>query len=88
MKVSSKNYKGIEYVQLSELPAEQKERISQTLGEDDLIKILIDERIVRNCIQYRTYERWFDSVYRSVASSPKIERMTESSNVVVSLGKA
>jgi hypothetical protein len=67
MKVSSKNYKGIEYVQLIDLPVEQREKISESLNEEILIKILIGEIVVQNCIQYKDYEFWFDNVYRKSA---------------------
>ena len=89
MKVNSKIYRGIEYVQLNELPKDQKEKISESLNEDTLIKILIDERVVSNCIQYKDYELWFDNVYRGFIQVPvtKIERVQESSNVIVALGK-
>ena len=89
MKVNSKIYRGIEYVQLNELPKDQKEKISESLNEDTLIKILIDEWVVSNCIQYKDYELWFDNVYRGFIQVPvtKIERVQESSNVIVALGK-
>jgi hypothetical protein len=92
MNVSSKIYKGIEYVQLNELPSEQKEKIREYLDEEALIKILIDEKVVSNCIQYRYYELWFDTVYRTVAATPapvgNPERVPGSPGVVIALGKA
>jgi hypothetical protein len=89
MKVRSKIYKGIEYILLSDLPTEQKEKICTSLNEDAIIKILIDEKVVTNCIQYKDYELWFDNVYRKVVASPsvKIERVPDASNVLVALGK-
>jgi hypothetical protein len=89
MKVSSKIYKGIEYVQLNELPAEQKEKFSESLDQETLIKILIDEKVVSNCIQYKDYEFWFDNIYKKIIQVPvtKIDRMPEPSGVVVALGK-
>jgi hypothetical protein len=90
MKVRSKNYKGIEFVQLTDLPKEQKEKISESLSEDSLIKILMNEIVVSNCIQYKEYELWFDNVYRPHKSAPalKLERRAEPVGVVVALGKA
>jgi hypothetical protein len=92
MKVNSKIYKGIEYVQLNELPSEQKERITESLHEEALIKILIDEKVVSNCIQYRYYELWFDTVYRKVAATPAPVENTDrvpdpSAGVAIALGK-
>ena len=78
MKVSSKIYKGIEYIQLNELPSDQKEKISEFLDSESLIKILINEKVVCNCIQYKEYEKWFDTVFRKAAPVPvKKERLTE-----------
>jgi hypothetical protein len=90
MKVNSKIYKGIEYVQLNELPNDQREKISESLNEETLIKILIDEKVVKNCIQYKDYELWFDNIYKPVISAPsiKIERLPEPSGVIIALGKA
>ena len=42
MMIDSKIYRGIEYVQLDELPSTQREKISQTLNSELLIKIMID----------------------------------------------
>jgi hypothetical protein len=90
MKVRSKNYKGIEFVQLNELPKEQKEKISESLSEDSLIKILMNETVVSNCIQYKEYEFWFDNVYKEHKAVPalKMERRAEPAGVVIALGKA
>lgn len=90
MKVSSKIYKGIEFVQLNELPKDQKDKISQAFTEDSLIKILIDDTIVSNCIQYKEYELWFETVYRKSIQLPVVrpERFTESTKeLAVSLGE-
>ena len=64
MKVSSKIYKGIEYAQVNSLPAEQKEKLLQTINHDLLIKILVDEKLIGNCLLFKDYEIWFDNIYR------------------------
>ena len=89
MKVNSKIYRGIEYVQLNDLPKEQKESISSSLNEDNLIKILIDKTIVSNCIQYKHYEMWFDNVFKKsiVVPTVKVERIPEPSSMAIALGK-
>lgn len=61
--VPSKIYKGIEYIQLDELPLDQQEKIQKTLSREFFIKILVNGQIVSNCIQYRHYRNWFESVY-------------------------
>jgi hypothetical protein len=64
MKAETKIYKGIEYVQVNQLPAEQQNIISETLSNKLYIKILIDGKIIGNCLQYKDYELWYNNVYR------------------------
>ena len=73
MKISSRIYKGIEYVQLSDLPADQQQQITSAL-EHSFIKILIDKSIISNCIQYRDYECWFDAAYPGERSAAKVDQ--------------
>lgn len=63
MKVNSKIYKGIEYVQLNELPETQQKEILTTLDQEVLIKILIDGKVLTNCLQYKDYENWFEQTF-------------------------
>ena len=68
MKVSSSYYKGIQYVQVSALPAEQRERLLHTIDTELFIKILVDGKVTGNCLQFKDYERWFENVYRPISS--------------------
>ncbi len=87
MKVNSTIYKGIEYIQVRELPPKQQELLLQSINHDLLIKIMIEGKVVRNCLQFKDYETWFDSVYNakhtSVKSSnaSKDKKKTPTSNV-------
>ncbi|SHH99801.1 hypothetical protein SAMN04488109_6620 [Chryseolinea serpens] len=65
MKVKSTIYKGIEYVQINALPKEQMDSLMKTINRELLIKILIDDKLVGNCLQFKDYESWFDLVYAS-----------------------
>jgi hypothetical protein len=65
MKVKSTIYKGIEYVQINTLPKEQMDSLMRTINRELLIKILIDDKLVGNCLQFKDYESWFDLVYTS-----------------------
>lgn len=58
-KIRVRIYKGIEYVQLSALPAVQAESLKHTLNERTLIKILMDDEILSDCVLYSAYEKWF-----------------------------
>jgi hypothetical protein len=64
MKINSKIYKGIEYIQITELPSNQRERLLQTLNRDLFIKIMIDGKIISQCLQYKDYAVWFKNVYQ------------------------
>ncbi len=68
MMVKSKIYKGIEYVQISELPAEQQEILTQSIVKKNLIiKILINGKLVSDCLQFRDYSLWYESVFKATA---------------------
>lgn len=59
-----KVYKGIEYIQLTELPEIQRALMLETLNKDLFIKIMIDGKIVSDCVQYKDYSFWYRSVYK------------------------
>lgn len=91
MKVNSTLYKGIEYVQVGSLPPEQQELLLQTINRDLIIKILVEGKLVGNCLQFKDYEVWFDNIYKPQAKTPlspknKKDKVNESS-VTVSLLK-
>lgn len=67
MKANSKIFKGIEFVQLNQLPPEQREALLKTINHKIFIKILIDGKIVGQCLQYKDYEIWFDNIYKTAA---------------------
>lgn len=64
MKVDAKIFKGIEYVQVSELPQAQREMLGQTLSAELYIKLLIDGKIVSGCLQYKDYSKWYADHYQ------------------------
>jgi hypothetical protein len=64
MRVKSEVYKGIEFVRISNLPPEQKEIIRQSLSNDKVIKILKEEIMFTDCIQYRDYLEWFEQYHK------------------------
>jgi hypothetical protein len=68
MKAERKLYKGIEYVQLTELPQLQQEQLLETLGHDFFIKIRIDGKIVSECLQFKDYSTWYENIYASTTS--------------------
>ena len=73
MKIDSKIFKGIQYVEVNQLPSEQSNSILKTFDEDTFIKILMDGKILKGCIQYKDYEAWYHSVYRP-GTKPMLEK--------------
>lgn len=65
MKCPASVYKGIEFVSVQDLPAEQQ-FLLQTEDKIERIKILIDDKIVSNCIQYKHYSAWYTECYESL----------------------
>jgi hypothetical protein len=65
MMIDSKIYKGIEYVQFNELPLPQQQKLNETLNKDLFIKIMIDGQIVSECLQFKDYSYWYNSVYQA-----------------------
>jgi hypothetical protein len=85
MKVSSSVYKGIQYVQVSALPVEQRERLLGTINQELLIKILVDGKIIGNCLQFKDYERWFENVYKEVPLAGSRADVSKSESELVHL---
>ena len=83
MKVNSTIYKGIEYVQVNSLPVEQKEKLLQTINHDLLIKILVDEKLIGNCLLFKDYEIWFDNIYKGQSHSSEQSTQTNVGSSVV-----
>lgn len=52
------NYRGIEYVRLSILPAEQKYEIRENYSRDKIFKILKDNSLINDCMIFTDYVAW------------------------------
>ncbi len=77
--VEAENYKGIKFVRISSLPKEQSEKIQIAIPKEKIIKILQDEIILRDCIQYQHYQEWFKTSYQ--LTTPKATAQPEPANV-------
>ena len=60
MKVSSKEYKGIHFIQLTDLPDDQAETLQHAISPNEIFKIRTEEETIAGCIEYRIYEAWFE----------------------------
>jgi len=54
----TENFKGIEFVRISLLPKEQKEKIWKSLSHDKIIKIVKDQAVLSDCILVNDYLSW------------------------------
>jgi hypothetical protein len=63
MKVNSTVYKGIEFVEISALPPDQRTILLETIDPDLLIKIMVDGKLIPRCLQFKDYEAWYDSSF-------------------------
>ena len=68
----SENFKGIEFVRISSLPDEQKEKIWKSFHHDKIIKIVKDQALLNDCILYQDYITWLEQQQSTSvkASSP------------------
>ena len=88
MKVKARVYKGIEFITVSDLPTSQQLLLEHN-SDTERIKILMDGKILGNCIQYSEYDSWYTSVYkRSVATVDAMPVKEEAFQLNVSLHKA
>lgn len=65
MRLTSENYKGIEFIRVSSLPANQKEVFWQSFDKNKVIKILVQTTLFNDCIQYGDYSEWFSKNFAS-----------------------
>jgi hypothetical protein len=88
MKSKAKFYKGIEFIHVSDLPVDQQ-LLLQHAREPERIKILIEGKIVSNCIQYKKYSEWVSTVYATPVAPAKVDSVKqEAVPVKIVLNKA
>ncbi len=58
MKAPAEIFKGIEFVRISSLPGDQKEKIWHSLRHDKIIKIVKNQSLLNDCILYQDYISW------------------------------
>jgi hypothetical protein len=72
MKAKANYYKGIEYILVSDLPADQQTLLEQKNLER--FKILMEGKIISNCISYNAYSDWFHATFKQRPSVTKIHQ--------------
>lgn len=73
MRATAENYKGIEYIRISSLPAEQKKNIYQSLNHKLIINILKEKSLLNDCLQYQHYITWYENVYKTTVQEKPVE---------------
>lgn len=68
--MQTENFKGIEFIQISKLPEEQRKLIVLALPSDNIIKILKENELLTDCVQYKHYEEWYGAQFK-VQVSPQ-----------------
>ncbi|MCE7862105.1 MAG: hypothetical protein DYG99_01040 [Bacteroidetes bacterium CHB5] len=63
-------YKGIAFVRIGLLPADQQEKIKSSIKQDRVIKILIGNTLAEDCVQYHDYKRWFAEAFPAPVITP------------------
>lgn len=87
--VQARNFKGIEFVQLSELPNEQQDILINTLNRDLVIKILVNEKVLNDCLQYKDYILWYENVFKvqHIPTVKKDAKQVESAIIKLAFNK-
>ena len=87
--IEARVYRGIEFVRISELPEEQRSPISEWAIDGIIIKILMDQILLSDCIQYKDYCYWFESVYstaKKVTEKPLLKKKG-STSIKLAMGR-
>ena len=79
MIAKAKVFKGIEYIQISDLPLEQREILSNSINKSIVIKILVSGKILADCIQFKDYAAWFENVFKRQESKEIFQNSMEDS---------
>jgi hypothetical protein len=79
MRVTSENYKGIEYIRISALPLDQKKHLYKSLNHKLIINILKDNSLMNDCLQYQHYVTWYENIYKTMVQERSVEVSANSS---------
>ena len=59
--VQPRCYRGIEFIQLEELPDDVKHRAQNTMDSSVIIKIKTETEMLHGCIQWNDFTQWLTS---------------------------
>ena len=75
-KLESQVFKGIEFIQLGDLPDAQYEAFMNWVGREGVITIRMNGKTCKDCVQYTDYSYWFDTIFLSQDSLKKNNRVS------------
>lgn len=87
--VKAQIYRGIEFIQISKLPVDQKKSIEGWLNQGMVIKILKeDNQLLSDCIQYKYYADWFQTVFSAAPAENEIQfSANRTTNIKLAIGR-
>lgn len=62
-------YKGIEFVRISSMPREQQLKVWESFDREKIIKIVTQESLMNDCIQYSDFASW-QSTQANISRQP------------------
>ena len=77
MKASATFYRGISFIQIHDLPSDQQVFLRSSPNNPERIKLLIDGKILDECILYAEYIEWFVNVYKKVQEHGTTENIQQ-----------
>jgi hypothetical protein len=80
----TENFKGIEFVRISSLPEEIRQKVWNSFQQDKIIKIVKDHDVLTDCILYKDYVSWLDQgQVRSSKPSTQVSSIQEAFSKLV-----
>jgi hypothetical protein len=73
MKAPATFYRGISFIRIHDLPSDQQVFLKSSPNYPERIKLLIDGKILDQCILYAEYIEWFVNVYKQVQEQGTLE---------------
>jgi hypothetical protein len=73
MRAQSENFRGIEYIQISRLPVDQKNYIWESINQKLIISILKDDSLLNDCLQYQHYITWYENIFKAIGQEKALD---------------
>jgi hypothetical protein len=67
--IGARVFKGIEFIRISDLPLDQQPGIKEWANNEVVIKIQTEDKLYSDCIQYKDYLYWFESILKEATTT-------------------